>query len=77
MSVTAMPAFLRTDYVLTARPFDAPVHLDRACWFHQHWDGPIEIVIRKHATDEQLRKMSERFGVPISEMLAFRDLEAV
>jgi hypothetical protein len=77
MSVTALRSFARTDYVLVAQPSDAPASLDRACWYHQWADGPIEIVIRKHASDEQLRRIGERFGVPLPEMQVFREREAV
>ncbi len=68
-------AFSRTDFVLL-RHGDGHVLTDSPCYFAQESGGPIEIVIREHATEQDLLYMHQRFGVPMAEMTAFRDHQA-
>ena len=64
------------DYRLCTQ-YESRAHMDRPAYFSQ-WEGdPIEIVIRKDATDEQLTKLSARFDVSVDEMKAFRETRAL
>ncbi|RKP50722.1 hypothetical protein [Trinickia fusca] len=50
--------------------------VDWPCRFEQAWDGPTFVVIRPAATDEQLQKVSDRFGIDIEELRTFRATKA-
>ena len=64
------------DYRLCTQ-YECHVLMDKPVYFAQTLDEPIEIAIRSDATDEQLLKLSDRFGVPIEEMKAFRETRAL
>ena len=54
-------------HLLTARP----------AYFAGAIDGPLDIVIRSDATDEQLTHLSNRFDIPLDDMKAFRATRAL
>lgn len=64
------------DYRLCTQ-YECHALMDEPVYFAQALDEPIEIAIRPDATDEQLLKLSGRFGVPIDEMRAFRETNAL
>ncbi len=68
---TSRTDFSRTDYILCA-PHECHVLMNVPCYFAQGADEAIEIVIRKDATDDNLKSMHDRFGVPMAEMIEFR-----
>ncbi|CAG4903311.1 hypothetical protein [Paraburkholderia saeva] len=46
--------------------------IDWPCRFEQACDGPTFVVIRPEATDEQLGKLVDRFGLDMDYLKAFR-----
>ena len=64
------------DYRLCTQ-YESRAQIDCPAYFSQWEDLPLEIVIRKDATDEQIMNLSDRFKIPLDEMKAFRQSRAL
>lgn len=77
------PHFDENDFsdnaVIAVRRGDKRVGLrmDKPCYFSHACEAPIYIVIDKCASGQELRQMAERFDVPLSKMIEFRDAQAL
>lgn len=62
--------------VILVRPNDPRLAVwrpDSECHYEQGFDSPTYVAIGKGATDEQLVRVSDRYGMPEADLHAFRD----
>ncbi len=62
--------------VILVRPNDSRLAIwrpDSECHYEQGFDSPTYVAVGKGATDEQLAKVSARYGVPLEDLRAFRE----